>query len=120
MWKNIPSNQFKNQQDCPGHIGHIELAVPAYNPLVFSLLMKLLKSKCMHCDFFILHTKKVRFYAIQLLLIKVQQRNIQKQAGKLLLAINLRKEINSIVNAKGEPDEEEQEVKVEVKVEITV
>ena len=34
---------------CPGHFGHIELAVPVYNPLVFTTLFKLLRCTCLHC-----------------------------------------------------------------------
>ncbi|KAI3425875.1 hypothetical protein D9Q98_007848 [Chlorella vulgaris] len=35
--------------ECPGHFGHIELAVPLYNPLVFITLYKLLRCTCLHC-----------------------------------------------------------------------
>lgn len=35
--------------ECPGHPGHIELAVPVYNPFLFSDLYKLLKASCYHC-----------------------------------------------------------------------
>ncbi|KAJ7566178.1 hypothetical protein O6H91_02G091400 [Diphasiastrum complanatum] len=34
---------------CPGHYGHIELALPIYNPLVFKMLVKILKSSCPYC-----------------------------------------------------------------------
>ena len=34
---------------CPGHVGHIDLSVPVYNPLTFDALTKLLKFKCAHC-----------------------------------------------------------------------
>jgi len=34
---------------CPGHFGHIDLAVPVYNPLLFSSMYKLLQSTCMYC-----------------------------------------------------------------------
>lgn len=36
-------------KDCPGHMGHIALSVPVYHPLLFNLLFKLLRMKCMHC-----------------------------------------------------------------------
>ncbi len=36
-------------QTCPGHLGHIELAVPVYNPLMFPALLKMLKVKCQAC-----------------------------------------------------------------------
>ncbi|EUB64166.1 Kelch-like ECH-associated protein [Echinococcus granulosus] len=34
---------------CPGHIGHIEFSKPVYNPLLFDLVVRLLKSFCFSC-----------------------------------------------------------------------
>ncbi|CAJ0587266.1 unnamed protein product, partial [Mesorhabditis spiculigera] len=34
---------------CPGHVGHIELTVPVFNPLLFNFLLKLMKGTCIHC-----------------------------------------------------------------------
>eukprot|EP00466_Bigelowiella_natans_P011459 jgi/Bigna1/78367/fgenesh1_pg.54_\ len=34
---------------CPGHIGHIELCVPLYHPLLMRLLANTLKAKCFFC-----------------------------------------------------------------------
>jgi DNA-directed RNA polymerase I subunit RPA1 len=34
---------------CPGHLGHIELAVPVYHPLLFADLVTLLRIKCLAC-----------------------------------------------------------------------
>ena len=44
-------------QECPGHFGHIELAVPAFNPLLFPQLFKLLRAKCWYCNQFRLPKK---------------------------------------------------------------
>jgi len=33
-------------KECPGHMGHIELPVPVYNPLLFKDLYRVLRSKC--------------------------------------------------------------------------
>ncbi|KAF2072418.1 hypothetical protein CYY_006276 [Polysphondylium violaceum] len=38
--------------ECPGHFGHIELAIPCYNPVIFTVLFKLLQSKCFNCHSF--------------------------------------------------------------------
>ncbi|KAN0015434.1 hypothetical protein ACTFIU_008165 [Dictyostelium citrinum] len=38
--------------ECPGHFGHIELAIPCYNPVSFQTIFKLLKNKCFHCHHF--------------------------------------------------------------------
>ena len=37
---------------CPGHMGHIELSVPVYNPLLFNHMFRLLRSKCWSCHRF--------------------------------------------------------------------
>jgi len=37
------------EKDCPGHSGHIELAVPIYNVFLFDILYKLLNAKCFEC-----------------------------------------------------------------------
>eukprot|EP00208_Stichococcus_sp_RCC1054_P004326 CAMPEP_0206143018 /NCGR_PEP_ID=MMETSP1473-20131121/19032_1 /ASSEMBLY_ACC=CAM_ASM_001109 /TAXON_ID=1461547 /ORGANISM="Stichococcus sp, Strain RCC1054" /LENGTH=1731 /DNA_ID=CAMNT_0053538243 /DNA_START=203 /DNA_END=5398 /DNA_ORIENTATION=- len=34
---------------CPGHFGHVELAVPVFNPLVFPMMFKLLRCTCLSC-----------------------------------------------------------------------
>lgn len=34
---------------CPGHFGHVELAVPVYAPLVFAQMYQLLRQTCLHC-----------------------------------------------------------------------
>uniref|UniRef100_A0A5K3EH83 DNA-directed RNA polymerase subunit n=2 Tax=Mesocestoides corti TaxID=53468 RepID=A0A5K3EH83_MESCO len=34
---------------CPGHMGHIEFFKPVYNPLLFDLVVRLLKSFCFSC-----------------------------------------------------------------------
>ena len=34
---------------CPGHVGHIELTAPIYNPFLFKDAYKLLKAKCFGC-----------------------------------------------------------------------
>ena len=34
---------------CPGHCGKLELPVPVFNPLLLPVLLRLLKSTCLHC-----------------------------------------------------------------------
>lgn len=34
---------------CTGHFGHIELAMPCFNPMTFSALMQVLKNLCTNC-----------------------------------------------------------------------
>ncbi|XP_030388512.1 DNA-directed RNA polymerase I subunit RPA1 isoform X2 [Scaptodrosophila lebanonensis] len=35
--------------DCPGHMGHIELGAPVYNPFFIKLVQRLLSIFCLHC-----------------------------------------------------------------------
>lgn len=57
-------NEFK----CEGHMGHIELSVPLYHPLLFNYLYKLMRAKCAFCHHLRIHRVKVwksiyRFFA---------------------------------------------------------
>ncbi|KFM27291.1 DNA-directed RNA polymerase I subunit rpa1 [Auxenochlorella protothecoides] len=55
--------------DCPGHFGHVELAVPVYNPLVFGTLYKLLRCACLHCFKMRMASKEVQRYVARLSLL---------------------------------------------------
>ena len=55
---------------CPGHFGHIELAVPVYNPLTFGTVVRLLRSMCLHCGKFKMAAERVSAFAERLTLIK--------------------------------------------------
>ncbi|KAJ1259889.1 hypothetical protein BS78_10G190500 [Paspalum vaginatum] len=56
---------------CPGHLGHIELAKPLFNPLLFMSLKNLLNATCLHCHRFRLNKEQVDRYVNELeLLVK--------------------------------------------------
>lgn len=38
--------------NCPGHFGHIEIPIPAYNPMFFDNLYAILRAKCIYCHQF--------------------------------------------------------------------
>ncbi|OII71289.1 DNA-directed RNA polymerase I [Cryptosporidium ubiquitum] len=38
-----------SRNECPGHIGHIELELPVFHPLFLGSLVKILKCCCWHC-----------------------------------------------------------------------
>ncbi|CAM9339535.1 unnamed protein product, partial [Discosporangium mesarthrocarpum] len=59
----------QTQRDCPGHLGHIELAVDVYHPLLFKILFKVLRSKCFSCHKLRLSTSKTRVLAVKLMLV---------------------------------------------------
>ncbi|CAN0879911.1 DNA-directed RNA polymerase I subunit 1 [Linum grandiflorum] len=54
---------------CPGHCGHIELVLPAYNPLMFDHLHKFLQQTCFSCLHFRAHSNHVAKCVTQLELI---------------------------------------------------
>lgn len=63
--------------DCLGHMGHIQLSLPVYHPLLFDLLYKLIKAKCFTCH-------KFRCSRIKLKLVLTKLRLLD--AGLLLMA----------------------------------
>ncbi|KAH8253394.1 hypothetical protein KR032_005263 [Drosophila birchii] len=44
-----PCGTCLKMQDCPGHMGHIELGTPVYNPFFIKLVQRLLCIFCLHC-----------------------------------------------------------------------
>lgn len=55
---------------CPGHLGHIELPVPVYNPLFFNQLYILLRSTCLYCHHLRMDAKEVHEFECKLRLIQ--------------------------------------------------
>lgn len=52
----------ENEYKCPGHFGHIELAVPVYNKLFHMYIKKLLKSICFSCYRLRIQNTHLNFY----------------------------------------------------------
>ncbi|CAM9118714.1 unnamed protein product [Sphacelaria rigidula] len=59
----------QDQKNCPGHIGHIELAVSVYHPLLFGALYKLMRAKCFNCHNLRLSKAKTRVAAVKIMLV---------------------------------------------------
>ncbi len=55
---------------CPGHIGHIALPVPVFNPTLFKYLLRILRWKCIFCHNLRLSRFKARYFTVKLLLLK--------------------------------------------------
>jgi DNA-directed RNA polymerase beta' subunit len=55
---------------CPGHVGHIDLTAPIYNPFLFKDAYKLLKAKCFGCHRLRIHGSKQNAYIGALKLLK--------------------------------------------------
>lgn len=47
---------------CPGHFGHVQLAVPVYAPLTFAQMFQLLRQTCLYCHRLRQGPLKVRFH----------------------------------------------------------
>nr|CAB3468405.1 unnamed protein product [Digitaria exilis] len=75
---------------CPGHFGHIELAKPLFNPLLFMSLRNLLQVTCFHCHKFRLSKGQVDRYANELeLLVKgdvARAKNLEDSAKEASLS----------------------------------
>ncbi|KAJ3679103.1 hypothetical protein LUZ60_017114 [Juncus effusus] len=54
---------------CPGHCGHIELAKPLFNPLLFYTVKNILQITCFHCHKFKCNREKIKRFTRQLDLI---------------------------------------------------
>jgi DNA-directed RNA polymerase beta' subunit len=55
---------------CPGHVGHIQLTAPIYNPFLFKEAYKLLKAKCFGCHRLRIHGSKIDAYIGALKMLK--------------------------------------------------
>lgn len=56
--------------NCPGHYGHIEVPIPAYNPMFFDNLYAILRSKCVYCHHFRISRAVMKKYTGQLTLLQ--------------------------------------------------
>ncbi len=59
-----------DERYCPGHQGHIELPVPAYNPLFFKQMFVLLRGSCVYCHHLKMRSIDVHAYECKLRLIR--------------------------------------------------
>lgn len=53
-------------RDCPGHVGHIELEVPVYHPLLFLHMFQVLRASCAFCHGLRMSKARCRAFAIKL------------------------------------------------------
>ncbi|KAI8067394.1 hypothetical protein BDF21DRAFT_496279 [Thamnidium elegans] len=56
--------------NCPGHYGHIEVPIPAYNPMFFDNLYAILRSKCVYCHHFRISRAVMKRLTAQLTLLQ--------------------------------------------------
>ncbi|KAF4318105.1 hypothetical protein BBO99_00001037 [Phytophthora kernoviae] len=74
----------QTQKECPGHLGHIELPVPVYNPVLFNVLLTLLKRKCFTCHKFRVASASSRVIRVKILLLDNGFTDEAAQLGELL------------------------------------
>ncbi|KAA8589146.1 hypothetical protein FQN60_010491, partial [Etheostoma spectabile] len=48
--KEVCSTCCQDFNNCPGHLGHVELPLPVYNPLFFDKLYLLIRGSCLTCN----------------------------------------------------------------------
>lgn len=61
----------KDQHDCPGHLGYIQLVFPVYNYFLLKDLLKLMRAKCFFCHKFVATNTKTKEYKTLLNLISL-------------------------------------------------
>lgn len=93
--RNVCTTCGLDEKFCPGHMGHIELPVPVYNPMFFNQLYIFLRSACLYCHNFKLNQVEVHKYQCKLHLI---------QYGLLLECVELDNILAS--SSKKSPDDE--------------
>ena len=81
--KNILCKTCKNDVNvCPGHFGHIELAVPVYNVLFLKYVKKILSCTCSFCSFLLIDYNDAIFMKLL---------HSKKKSQRFLLILNYNK-----------------------------
>ena len=81
--KNILCKTCKNDVNvCPGHFGHIELAVPVYNVLFMKYVKKILSCTCSFCSFLLIDYNDATFMKLL---------HSKNKSQKFLLILNYNK-----------------------------
>ena len=71
----------QSYDDCPGHYGHLELALPVFHPLLFNECYKLLRACCMSCRALKMGADRKKYFVYILSLVR---RGKLAQAGNAL------------------------------------
>ena len=81
---------------CPGHPGHIELAVPLYNPFTFAEVCRLMKAKCSACHRLKIPAQRIEQLQLRLALVSqgrlVQAKQLEDLSGNKALDTSVRGE----------------------------
>ncbi|KAJ8015168.1 hypothetical protein DPEC_G00023340 [Dallia pectoralis] len=69
--KEVCSTCMQDFSNCPGHLGHIELPLPVYNPLFFDKLYLLIRGSCLNCHMLVCPRAAIHLLLYQLKLLDV-------------------------------------------------
>ncbi|XP_038067709.1 DNA-directed RNA polymerase I subunit RPA1-like [Patiria miniata] len=89
------STCFLSALHCPGHMGHISLPLPVFNPLFFRLVFQLLRASCLKC-----HSLQPPRWTMQLIRYQLQALD----HGLLSLADNMADLIKQTLNESGDDE----------------
>ncbi|GJQ14106.1 hypothetical protein GpartN1_g5897.t1 [Galdieria partita] len=78
--------------ECPGHFGHIELALPVVHPVLFPLLVKVLRAKCWYCHHFRIGTRAKRLFIAKLRFLYCNQWEKAEQLNEIMGMLNTAEE----------------------------
>ncbi|XP_008325949.1 DNA-directed RNA polymerase I subunit RPA1 [Cynoglossus semilaevis] len=67
--KEVCSTCCQDFRTCPGHLGHVELPLPVYNPLFFDKLYLLIRGSCLACHMLTCPRASIHLLINQLLLL---------------------------------------------------
>lgn len=62
----ICKNCGLNDLQCPGHVGHIELSYPVFNPMFFHICERLMNIKCFNCHHLRISSKNKKIFLKQI------------------------------------------------------
>ncbi|XP_018426964.1 PREDICTED: DNA-directed RNA polymerase I subunit RPA1 [Nanorana parkeri] len=79
-------------RSCPGHLGHIDLPLTVYNPLLFDKLYLLVRGSCFHCQLLTCPRSVIHLLLSQL---KVLERGALKEVHELEAVLSRFLEANS-------------------------
>uniref|UniRef100_A0A8C9ZCF4 DNA-directed RNA polymerase subunit n=1 Tax=Sander lucioperca TaxID=283035 RepID=A0A8C9ZCF4_SANLU len=96
--KEVCSTCCQDFNNCPGHLGHVELPLPVYNPLFFDKLYLLIRGSCLSCHMLTCPRAAIHLLLNQLKL--VDHGNMQEvyQIEQVLSQVGFNLLWNSLIN----------------------
>ncbi|XP_036786951.2 DNA-directed RNA polymerase I subunit RPA1 isoform X2 [Manis pentadactyla] len=102
--KEVCSTCVQDFSHCPGHLGHIELPLTVYNPLLFDKLYLLLRGSCLNCHMLTCSRAVIHLLVCQLRVLEV---------GALQAVYELERILNRLLEENADPTAFEIQEKLE-------